>query len=562
MEATSAVIVRQVTDRFAYGQEMQFRVLGPVDVVGEGRRLAVGGLKQRTVLAMLVANADVPVSIDRLIEGTWGEDAPEGARHSLQTYISNLRGVLGDVILREGPGYRLDIERAAVDALWFEDEVLTAEGMQEDAEAAGDRLRDALAVWRGHPYDDIDPGVELHPEILRLEELRMAALEARIDADLAGGHHREVIGELDALTVEYPLRERFRAQQMVALFRAGRQAEALRAYQKTRRSLGDDLGIDPSPELRELEQRILDQDETLLLDAGRSIVRRAVLVAEIDDADGLAGSAPNERQRIVDGYGEALAVAVAAARGVVFAHRGSATYASFETAMTAVAAAEAAQRGLASLGVGGPGLRMAIDVGDVESHGEGQISGPPVSSGAALVAAAWAGQVLLSSETQVELSRSRDAGLQVKALGAHQIRGLGEQVVVHQLVIPSLPSDFLELRTDGTPLGLPLGVSGLPGYELRDVVGRGAFGVVHRGYQPSVGRRGCGQGDPSGPCERTGVHSAVRGGGPAGGPSGASPHRSAVRLLAGPGWGVAGDALDPRRFAGDAPHYRESARSR
>ena len=238
MEATSAVIVRPGTDRFAYGQVMQFRVLGPVDVVGEGGRLAVGGLKQRTVLAVLIANAGVPVSIDRLIEGTWGQDPPEGARHSLQTYVSNLRSVLGDVIVREGPGYRLVIERSAVDALWFEDEVLAAGGMQEDSEAAGDRLRDALAVWRGHPYDDVDPGGELHPEIVRLEELRMVALEARIDADLAGGHHRDVIGELEALTAEYPLRERFRAQQMVALFRSGRQAEALRAYQKTRRSPG------------------------------------------------------------------------------------------------------------------------------------------------------------------------------------------------------------------------------------------------------------------------------------------------------------------------------------
>jgi hypothetical protein len=188
------------------------------------------------------------------------------------------------------------------------------------------------------------------------------------------------------------------------------------------------------------------------------------------------------------GYGEALDAAVGAADGTVFAHRGSATYASFDTAMGAVAAAQAAQRSLAAFRVDGPGLRMAIDVGDVETNADGAVSGPPVSRSAGLVAAAWGGQVLLSSETQVELSQSREAGLQIKALGAHEVQGLEGQNVVHQLVTPGLRVDFPELRTDQSPPGLPLGLRGLPGYELREVVGRGAFGVVHRGYQPSVGR--------------------------------------------------------------------------
>lgn len=165
MGRNNAVDSRQVTDPFAYRESMQFRVLGPVEVVHDRQRLAVGGLKQRTVLALLIANAGTGVSIDRLIEGTWPEDAPEGARHSLQTYVSNLRAVLGDVVVREGPGYRLTVERSTIDALWFEDEVLAARGMQDDQEAAADRLRGALAMWRGHPYDDVDPGTELHPEI-------------------------------------------------------------------------------------------------------------------------------------------------------------------------------------------------------------------------------------------------------------------------------------------------------------------------------------------------------------------------------------------------------------
>jgi len=470
-----------------YVGRMQFNVLGPLEAVADDQRFSLGGLKQRTVLAVLIAHAGATVSADRLIESTWGEDAPDGARRSLQTYISNLRGVLGEVITREGPGYRLDTDRPAVDAMWFEDEVLAAQAMDDEPEAAADRLRTALAAWRGHPYDDVDGGPELDAEITRLDELRMAALEARIDADLAAGHHRRLVGELDALTEEYPLRERFRAQQMVALFRSGRQAEALRAYQKTRTYLGDELGIDPTPELRDLELRILDQDDSLLAPGAKSIVRRAVLIADID---GLAEYSPEDRQRLVDAYGAALETAAEQADGTVFAHRGSATYAMFETAVLAVAAAETTQRRLAATQADGPGLRIAIDVGDVESvaDADAEVTGPPISRSRGLAAAAWGGQVLLSPDAQADLSRSREGGWQVKALGSHPIQGLGEEMVVYQLVVSGLSGKFPALRTDGIAPGLPGGASGLPGYELREVVGRGSFGVVHRAYQPSVGR--------------------------------------------------------------------------
>jgi len=138
METAGPDTARDATDRFAYGELMQFRVLGPVEVIDDSIRLGLGGLKQRTVLAILIANAGVTVSTDRLIEATWRGDAPEGARHTIQTYVSNLRGVLGDAIVRDGPGYRLDADRSAIDALWFEDDVLTATTMQEDPEAVGD----------------------------------------------------------------------------------------------------------------------------------------------------------------------------------------------------------------------------------------------------------------------------------------------------------------------------------------------------------------------------------------------------------------------------------------
>ncbi len=140
-------------------------------------------------------------------------------------------------------------------------------------------------MWRGHPYSDIDSRAILEPEITRLRELRLAALEARIDADLAVGRHRELTGELEALTIEHPLRERFRAQHMLALYRCGRQTEALRAFDRTREFLGNEIGVSPSAELCDLEQRILEQDPGLDLPAAPSVTQRAVLVIEVAGAD-------------------------------------------------------------------------------------------------------------------------------------------------------------------------------------------------------------------------------------------------------------------------------------
>lgn len=149
--------------------------------------------------------------------------------------------------------------------------------VDDEPNAAASMLREALAMWRGHPYADVDGRTVFEPEITRLGELRLSALGARIDADLAVGRHRELVGELEALTVEHPLRERLRAQQMLALYRSGRQTEALRAFERTRVYLGDEIGIDPSPELRALEHQILDHDPALDIPALPSVTQRAVV---------------------------------------------------------------------------------------------------------------------------------------------------------------------------------------------------------------------------------------------------------------------------------------------
>ncbi|MCP3972875.1 MAG: hypothetical protein GY720_00110 [bacterium] len=246
---------------------MEFRVLGPLEVLDESGRVDPGGRKQRTVLALLVANAGQTITTDRLVDEIYGEDAGDGARHSVQTYVSNLRGRLGDIIISSGHAYKLQLDDSTVDSIEFAKQVQDARALlPQDCVAASRQMRAALEMWRGQPFQDVDAGRDLDLHITQLGALRMGALETRIDADLACGQHLALIGELEALTTEHPFRETFHSQLMLALYRSGRQAEALRAYQRTRKSLAEELGIDASPELRQLEQQILEQSPDLSLD--------------------------------------------------------------------------------------------------------------------------------------------------------------------------------------------------------------------------------------------------------------------------------------------------------
>ena len=224
---------------------MGWRVLGAVEFVADGAPVALGGAKQRTAVAVLVAGAGRLVTVDTLLQAIYGEDAAPTSRASLHTYVSNLRGAVGDVVVRHGDGYRLDCTNATIDAAVFEAAYRSVAGVN-DADDVASRLREALAMWRGHPYADVEAHGVLDGEIARLAELRLSALEARIDADMRAGRHREVVAELDALTVEHPYREHLRAMHMLALYRSGRQAEALRAFGRTREMLVEGLGIDPS----------------------------------------------------------------------------------------------------------------------------------------------------------------------------------------------------------------------------------------------------------------------------------------------------------------------------
>ena len=245
---------------------MDFRILGPLEVVDDaGDLAALGGGKQRALLARLLLDANRAVAVETLVDDLWGDAVPETATKAVQIYVSQLRKQLGkERIVTRPPGYLLDVLPESVDLFRFER--LLAEGEKARADGrpdrAGELLREALGLWRGPALTEFaEPFGQ--GESARLAELRLRALEERIEADLALGRHASLVGELEALVAANRLRERLQAQQMLALYRSGRQAEALASYQELRRLLDEDLGIAPSASLRELERRILQQDESL-----------------------------------------------------------------------------------------------------------------------------------------------------------------------------------------------------------------------------------------------------------------------------------------------------------
>jgi len=232
----------------------RFNLLGPLTVTTDGAPVALGGRKQRALLAALLLEPNRVVSADRLIDAVWGETPPDTARNTVQVYISQLRKLLPDGMLETAPpGYRLVVDPATIDL--FEFERLGEQGRSAlaagDAAGAAEMLQAALALWRGAPLQDLGDEHSAATEIARLDEIRLAVLEDRVDAELALGRHARLVPELEQLAAEQPLRERLRGQLMLALYRAGRQAEALAVYQRARKTLVEELGIEPGEALRQ-----------------------------------------------------------------------------------------------------------------------------------------------------------------------------------------------------------------------------------------------------------------------------------------------------------------------
>jgi DNA-binding SARP family transcriptional activator len=247
---------------------VEFRILGPLQILDGDTPIEITGAKQQAVLTMLILRANEMIGSERLIDELWGEQAPRNATGALYNHVSRLRKALGpDLIARREWGYVLRTPPESIDLRRFEAMVSEAEQLPARQRAA--RLAEALALWRGPPLAGLESEAALQREIARLEEIRVATIERRIDADLETGRNSDLVGELEMLIAEHPVREHLRWQLILALYRAGRQAEALEVYRETRRVLAEELGLDPSPELRELEKAILRQDPSLAIATGQ-----------------------------------------------------------------------------------------------------------------------------------------------------------------------------------------------------------------------------------------------------------------------------------------------------
>ena len=239
---------------YGRAQAMEFRILGPLEIVDDERVLRLGSGRQLALVGVLVVHANEVVSVDQLVDYLWSGTPPRTAAKIVRNYASLLRRELGDRLVTTSPGYRLRIEGGELDS----DEL-------ERAVESGDleRLTSALELWRGSPLSQLAYEPFAQNEIARLEELRLTALETQVDGRLELGQHASVIPELEGLAKRHPLRERLRGQLMLALYRAGRQADALETYRRLRHDLDEELGIEPGPDVRELERRILNQDPSL-----------------------------------------------------------------------------------------------------------------------------------------------------------------------------------------------------------------------------------------------------------------------------------------------------------
>ena len=278
------------------GSRVEFRVLGPLEVAHDGRPFDLGPHKQRSLLALLLVHANRVVSTDQILDELWGDDA-QGKENALWVYVSRLRSVLepdrvergeSSVLLTRDHGYLLSVDPDSIDAHRFE--AAAAEGrtlIRNDAAGASEILTAALDLWRGSAFQDFAYDDFARTEISRLEELRVAAVGDRIEADLRRGRAGELVGELEALQQRFPMQERFVSQLMLALYRSGRQADALRTFERFRRGLGEELGLEPSPELRRLEEQVLLHDSQIQVP--RSTVPRPTDIGPVSGVNPFKG---------------------------------------------------------------------------------------------------------------------------------------------------------------------------------------------------------------------------------------------------------------------------------
>ena len=429
---------------------MEFRILGPLEVEDDGRLLKLGGAQQRALLALLLLNANDVVPRERLIDELWGAEPPETARTALQVHVSQLRKLLGrERIETRSPGYALRVGSGELDLDRFQD--LVAEARRLEPAAAAHSLRQALGMWHGPPLAELEGQPFAQREGLRLEELRLAALEERIEADLKLGRHAELVPELERLVAEHPLRERLRGQLMLALYLSGRQAEGLESYRQGRRLLAEELGLEPGEELRRLEKAILAQDPGLAVTVMAELPSGTVtfLFTDIEGSTRLVKELGPRYADVRAEHQRILRAAFAAHGGREVDTQGDSFFVAFRRGRDAVAAAVDGQRALAAHdwpdGVQVK-VRMGLHTGEPEV-GEDHYVGLGVHKAARIGAAGHGGQVLLSSTTRDLVEDELPAGVTIRDLGERQLKDVDRRERLSQLVIEGLPSRFGPLST-------------------------------------------------------------------------------------------------------------------
>jgi predicted ATPase/DNA-binding SARP family transcriptional activator len=437
---------------------MDFRILGPLEALDQGRDVAPAGNKQRALLALLLLHANETLPVERLIDELWGEHPPMTAARTLQAHVSRLRKALGAgngagaVIVTREHGYQLRLDPDRLDAHHFER--LVAEGRRElatgDPNRAAAAFEAALSLWRGAPLAGLGREAFVLREAARLEDLRVAALEDLNDAKLALGRHGELVGQLEALIGEHPYRERLRAQLMLALYRCERQADALQAYQDARRTLVEELGIEPGERLRELERAVLAQDPALAAPAASRRLGDGVrdvgdlptgvvtfLLTDIEGSSGLWEADAGAMAAALEMHDELIArtVDVHGGRLLKAKGEGDATLTAFRRASDAVACALELQRTLhGAAWPGGLDLRVRVALHTGEAHErEGDYFGPALNRAARLRSVARGGTTVMSQATAEIVHERLPPGTGLVELGRRELRGLSRPENVFEL---------------------------------------------------------------------------------------------------------------------------------
>jgi DNA-binding SARP family transcriptional activator/class 3 adenylate cyclase/ABC-type cobalamin/Fe3+-siderophores transport system ATPase subunit len=450
-------------------EHMLVRVLGPFEVVVDGRPAPLGGARQRLALAGLVANANVVVSADRLIDIVWGDEPPTTALSTLQKYVYRLRTSVGNRLLTRAPGYVLHIHAGESDVSRFESLLADATRLTTASEL-GDALATfdaALGLWRGPAWAEFADLDFVLAEVARLDGLRATAIEDRMEVALAAGRHAEMIGELEATVARYPLRERPRSQLMLALYRSGRHADAIRAYDGFRHYLGEEVGLEPSASLAQLADAILQQKAELDWvpppgARGRPALPSGVVTFLFSDIEGstrLFRQLGHGYVEVLERHRRLVRAAVAAARGAEVNSEGDGLFFAFSNAREALGASVAAQRALIAE-EWPPGVevrvRMGLHTGDATPH-DGDYIALAVPQAARVKDAAHGGQVLLSGATVAAIGGDVPADCSVLRLGMFPLRDFDGGVELFEGRHPALVASFPPPRVDGhAPRAVPL----------------------------------------------------------------------------------------------------------